>query len=58
MLEFNVCTERGCESTSVFSFDKATTLRLGYKFCVELKNELVIKERPGMFWTKYVKASG
>jgi hypothetical protein len=36
MFEFNFYTEPGCESTSAFSFDNATTLRLGYKFCVEL----------------------
>lgn len=43
--EFNVCTEPGCESTSAFSRDNATTLRLGYKFCVEHINESAIKER-------------
>jgi hypothetical protein len=45
MFEFKVCTEPGCESTSAFSFYNATTLRLGYKFCVEHMNELAIKER-------------
>ena len=45
IFEFNVYTEPGCESTSIFSFDNTMTLRLGYKFCVEHINELAIKER-------------
>jgi hypothetical protein len=32
-------------AASAFSFDNATTLRLGYKFCIEHINELAINER-------------
>ncbi len=45
MFKFNVCSEPGCDLTSAFSFNNTTTLRLGYKFCVEHINELAIKER-------------